>query len=416
MRRKKRASTPAAEGDPGQRLIATRMRRFGVSASNAAGQRARELASAGRDVVNLTIGEPHFNTPENIQRAAMAAMAEGQTRYTSVDGTPRLKQAIANKFSRDNKLSFTSSEIIAGAGAKQIIFDALLSTVEEGNEVVIPVPCWVSYPDMTRLVGGTPIMVPCTADTGFKLSPSRLRHAITRRTKWLILNSPSNPTGATYSEAELQALGDVLREFPHVWVMSDDIYEHIIYDGRQFGTMASAVPELAGRTLTVNGVSKAYSMTGWRLGYAGGPKFLIREMAKLQSQSTSNPCSISQAAAVEALEGPQNIVVVHTAEFQEHRNLIVSGLSNISGISCETPAGAFYAFPSCSGVIGKTTPDGKRIDSDDDFVAYLLESGVAAIAGSSYGLSPHFRLSFATSKFAIVEGCRRIRDACMKLR
>ena len=391
------------------------MRRFAVSASNAAGQKARELASAGRDVVNLTIGEPHFDTPQNIQRAAMAAMAGGQTRYTTVDGTPALKRAIANKFARENRLDFTTSEIIAGAGAKQIIFDALLSTVEEGDEVIIPAPCWVSYPDMTRLAGGTPVMLPCTAKSGFKLSPDRLRSSIRRQTKWLILNSPSNPTGATYSKAELQALGEILREFPHVWIMSDDIYEHIVYDLQPFATMASAVPALAQRTLTVNGVSKAYSMTGWRLGYAAGPKFLIREMAKLQSQTTSNPCSISQAAAVEALEGPQDTVVAHTAEFQAHRDLIVSELNNISGISCEKPAGAFYVFPSCAAAIGKVTPTGNRINSDDDFVVYLLESGVAAIAGSSYGLSPHFRLSFATSRSAIAEGCRRIRDACIKL-
>jgi aspartate aminotransferase len=409
-------SVLAVEKTPEEALIAGRMRRFAVSASNAAGQRARELAAAGRDVVNLTIGEPHFDTPDNILRAAFQAMSEGQTRYTTVDGTPRLKQAIIQKFQRENNLRFSSAEIIAGAGAKQIIFDALLSTVEEGDEVIIPSPCWVSYPEMTRLVDGTPVVLPCTSETGFKLSADRLRSAITRRTKWLLLNSPSNPTGATYSEVELQTLGKVLLEFPHVWVMSDDIYEHIIYDAKSFSTMAAAVPALASRTLTVNGVSKAYAMTGWRLGYAGGPRFLISEMAKLQSQSTSNPCSISQAAAAAALDGPQDSVVTHAAEFQEHRDLICLELSNIPGISCEKPAGAFYVFPSCAGLIGKQTPDGKRIASDDDFVIYLLECGVASISGSSYGLSPHFRLSFATSKSAILEGCRRIRQACLKLR
>jgi len=392
------------------------MARVAVSASNAAGQRARELAAAGRDIVNLTIGEPHFDTPENIQNAAVAAMKAGQTRYTTVDGTPGLKQAIAQKFERENKLKFTDAEIVAGAGAKQIIFNALLSTVEAGDDVVIPTPSWVSYPDMTKLVGGNPIMLPCGVEADFKLRPDRLRGAITPRTKWLILNSPSNPTGATYSEAELQALGKVLLDFPHVWVMSDDIYEHIIYDGISFSTMASAMPELAGRTLTVNGVSKAYSMTGWRIGYAGGPKVLVREMAKIQSQSTSNPCSISQAAAVEALGGPQDTVIAHTAEFQKCRDLIVEELRKVPGITCSKPDGAFYVFPSCAGVIGKVTPDGKRIESDDDFVMYLLECGVAAIAGSSYGLSPYFRLSFATSKSAIREGCRRIQDACTKLR
>ena len=401
---------------PEQALIAGRMRNVAVSASNAAGQRARELTAAGRDIINLTIGEPHFDTPANIQQAAVKAMSEGQTRYTTVDGTPRLKQAIARKFERENNLRFSSSEIIAGAGAKQIIFDAMLTTVEDGDEVVMPSPCWVSYPEMTRLVGGKPIVLPCTAEMGFKLRPQRLRSAITPRTKWLILNSPSNPTGATYNAAELQALGEVLLEFPHVWVMSDDIYEHIIYDGQFFSTMATAVPAISNRTLTINGVSKAYSMTGWRLGYAGGPKFLIREMAKLQSQSTSNPCSISQAAAAEALDGPQDSVRAHTAEFETNRNLILTELSNIPGISCEKPAGAFYVFPSCAGVIGKRTPGGKRIESDDDFVVYLLESGVASISGSSYGLSPHFRLSFATSKSEILEGCRRIRDACLSLR
>jgi aspartate aminotransferase len=392
------------------------MRRIAVSASNAAGQRARELATAGRDVVDLTIGEPHFATPPNIIEAGIAAMKGGQTRYTTVDGTPRLKQAIANKFARENGLTFSSAEIIASTGAKQVIFNVLLTTVEEGDEVIVPAPCWVSYPEMIRLTGGEPILLPCTMDSDFKLTPERLRGAITPRTKWLLLNSPSNPTGATYTGAELEAFGKVLLDFPNVWVMSDDIYEHIIYDDQKFSTMASAVPELAHRTLTVNGVSKAYSMTGWRLGYAGGPRFLIREMAKLQSQSTSNPSSISQAAAAEALDGPQDAVAAHAAEFRIQRDLMVNALGNVPGISCNTPAGAFYVFPSCAGVIGKTTPKGHRIETDGDFVAYLLESGVAAIAGSAYGLSPHFRLSFATSKNAIVEGCRRIRDACMALR
>jgi aspartate aminotransferase len=399
-----------------KRLIASRMCRVAVSASNAAGQRARELAASGRDVIDLTIGEPHFDTPENIRNAAIAAMDGGQTRYTTVDGTPRLKEAIANKFVRENGLKFTSGEIIASSGAKQVIFNAFLSTVEEGDEVIIPSPCWVSYPEMTRLVGGTPIMLPCSEKTDFKLMPDRLRSAITRQTKWLMLNSPSNPTGATYTEVELRALGKVLLDCPDVWVMSDDIYEHIIYEDQKFSTMAAAMPELAGRTLTVNGVSKAYSMTGWRLGYAGGPRFLIKEMAKLQSQSTSNPSSISQAAAVEALDGPQDIVLAHAAEFRDHRDLIIQELGNIPGISCRAPAGAFYVFPSCAGVIGKKTPDGKRIETDSDFVIYLLESGVAAIAGSSYGLSPYFRLSFATARPLLVKGCRRIRDACLKLR
>jgi aspartate aminotransferase len=397
-------------------FIAARMRRVVVSASNAAGQRARELAAMGRDVVNLTIGEPHFDTPRNILNAASIAMNEGQTRYTTVDGTPALKRAIASKFLRDNALRFSSEQIIAGAGAKQIIFGAMLCTVEEGDEVIIPTPCWVSYPDMAKLVGGRPVLLPCTAETNFKLSPERLRNAITPRTKWLILNSPSNPTGATYSEAELRTLGEALLEFPHVWILSDDIYEHIIYDGLKFSTMACAVPGLADRTLTVNGVSKAYSMTGWRLGFAGGPKLLVREMAKLQSQSTSNPCSISQAAAVEALEGPQDFIAVHTNEFRDNRDLMVLELSNIVGITCEKPDGAFYVFPSCAGLIGKKTPDGKTIETDDDFILYLLEAGVATIAGSSYGLPSHFRLSFATSKAAITEGCRRIRDACRQLR
>ncbi len=405
----------SSDGGSGRSQIASRMGRVAVSASNAAGHRARELAAAGRDIINLTIGEPHFDTPENIRQAAAAAMSAGQTRYIAVDGTPGLKRAIATKFERDNDLKFTGTEIIASAGAKQIIFNALLSTVEAGDDVLIPTPSWVSYPDMTRLVGGTPIMLPCKADFGFKLLPEDLRRAITPRTKWLILNSPGNPTGAAYCRAELQALGEVLLGFPHVWVMSDDIYEHLIYDGRKFSTMVEAMPALAARTLTVNGVSKAYSMTGWRIGYAGGPKMLIREMAKIQSQSTSNPCSISQAAATEALGGPQDSVRAHAAEFQECRDLIVRELQEARGISCNNPAGAFYVFPSCAGVIGRRTPDGKRIESDDDFVMFLLESGVAAISGGSYGLSSHFRLSFATSRAAIVEGCRRIRDACSQL-
>lgn len=404
-----------ASGSPPTGLIAARMRRIAVSASNAAGQRARELIAAGGDVVDLTIGEPHFNTPPNVIEAAIAAMREGQTRYTSVDGSARLKQAIANKFERENGLHFDATEIIASTGAKQVIFNALLTTVEERDEVICPVPCWVSYPEMIRLTGGQPILLPCNMDVDFKLVPEQLGRAITPRTKWLLLNSPNNPTGATYTEAELQALGKVLLDFPNVWVLCDDIYEHIIYDDRKFSTMASAVPELGHRTLTVNGVSKAYSMTGWRLGYAGGPRILVREMAKLQSQSTSNPSSISQAAAAEALDGPQDIVAAYAAEFAVQRNLMVNALGNIPGISCNTPAGAFYVFPSCAGVIGKTTPEGKRINTDNDFVAYLLECGVVAIAGSAYGLPSHFRLSFATSQNAIIEGGRRIREACMKL-
>src|SRR6185437_756433 len=389
--------TIASDDAVSSRFIASRMRRIAVSASNAAGQRARELVAAGQDVVDLTIGEPHFNTPPNIIEAAVEAMRGGQTRYTTVDGSPRLKKAIANKFARENGLNFSNAEIIASTGAKQVIFNALLTTVEEGDEVICPSPCWVSYPEMIRLTGGEPILLPCTMDSGFKLTPQRLRAAITSRTKWLLLNSPSNPSGAVYTEAELKAFGKILLDFPNVWVLCDDIYEHIIYDGQKFSTMASAMPELAHRTLTVNGVSKSYSMTGWRLGYAGGPRVLVREMAKLQSQSTSNPSSISQAAAVEALDGPQDTVAAHAAEFRIQRDLMVGALGNIPGISCNTPAGAFYVFPSCAGVIGKTTPEGRRIDSDTDFVAYLLESGVVAIAGSAYGLSPHFRLSFATS-------------------
>jgi aspartate aminotransferase len=392
------------------------MRRFAVSASNAAGQRARELAASGRDLVDLTIGEPHFETPKNIRKAAATAMEQGQTRYTTVGGTPRLKQAIVSKFARENGLNFKSDEIIAASGAKQIIFNAFLSTVEEGDEVIIPAPCWVSYPEVTRIAGGTPVILHCSGGSNFKLTPDQLRRAITPQTKWLLLNSPSNPTGATYTKAELQALGEVLMEFPDVWVMSDDIYEHIIYDGREFSTMAAVMPSLAGRTLTVNGVSKAYSMTGWRLGYAGGPRFLIKEMAKLQSQSTGNPSSISQAAAVEALEGPQDAVAAHAAEFREHRDFIVGELCKVPGLSCSVPVGAFYVFPSCAGVIGKTTPDGTRIETDEDFVGYLLEAGVAAISGSSYGLSPYVRLSFATPKSALAEGCRRIHEACAKLR
>jgi aspartate aminotransferase len=397
-------------------LFASRVTRIAPSVSGAAAQRARELLAAGRSIVNLTAGEPDFDTPQNIRQAAVAAINRGETRYTTVDGTQALKDAVITKFARENRLHFARDQVTVGSGAKQIIFNAFLASIEDGDEAVIPTPSWVSYPEMVRLAGGKPVLVPCDEARGFKIKPEQLEAALTARTKWLVLNSPSNPTGAIYSAAELRALGEVLAAHPHVWVMSDDIYEHIVFDTEPFSTMAQAVPALADRTLTINGVSKAYAMTGWRIGYAGGPSALISEMSKIQSQSTSNPCSISQAASIEALLGPQDFIAKNAAEFGARRDLVVSELSSIPGLTCAEPAGAFYVFPSCKTLIGKRTPEGQRIENDRAFVAYLLECGVAAVGGHAYGLSPHFRLSIATSREQLAEGCRRIREACAKLR
>jgi len=390
--------------------------RIRPSASGAAAQRARELAAAGRDIISLTAGEPDFETPDNIKLAAIAAIIRGDTRYTTVDGTPALKAAIRRKFSRENGLDYEASEITVGNGAKQIIFNALMATLNPGDEVIVPAPYWVSYPEMVKFAGGDPIVVLGPEENGFKLRPEALERAIGPRTRWLILNSPSNPSGAAYSASELRALTDVLRRHPHVWVLSDDIYEHLVFDDAGFFTPAAVEPALRDRTLTVNGVSKAYSMTGWRIGFAAGPRELIARMATLQSQSTSNPSSISQAAAVEALEGPQDHVAARMREFQRRRNFVVDRLNAVPGLSCRRPEGAFYVFPSCLGLMGRRTPSGNALASDGDVAAYFLESvDVAVVQGAPYGLSPYIRISFALSDARLAEACDRIARACAAL-
>jgi aspartate aminotransferase len=398
-------------------FLAARLDRIKPSPTMVVTQKARELKAAGRDVIGLGAGEPDFDTPDNIKEAAMAAIRRGETKYTDVDGTPALKQAIAAKFKRENGLDYKPEQISVGTGGKQVLYNALVATVNPGDEVIIPAPYWVSYPDIVLLAEGTPISVPCSQNNQFKLLPEDLEQAITPRSKWLILNSPSNPTGAAYSRVELRALADVLLRHPHVWVLTDDMYEHLVYDGFEFSTIAQIEPKLYERTLTMNGVSKAYCMTGWRIGYGGGPTPLIKAMAKLQSQSTSNPSSISQAAAVEALTGPQDFIAVHNRSFKERRDLVVDMLNQAPGLHCHRPEGAFYVYPSCAGTVGKATPKGKVIATDEDFVTYLLEAeGVAAVQGAAFGLSPFFRISYATSTAALKEACTRIQRACAALR
>jgi aspartate aminotransferase len=398
-------------------FLATRLDRIKPSPTIAAGQKARELKAAGRDIISLDAGEPDFDTPDSIKEAAIAAIRGGQTKYTTVDGTPALKQAICDKFKRENGLTYTPEQITVGAGGKHVLFNALLATLNEGDEVIVPAPYWVSYPDMTLLAGGTPVFVECPAEKGFKLQPEDLERTITPRTKWLVLNSPSNPTGAAYTRDELKALSQVLLRHPHVHILNDDMYEHVIYDEFAFSTIAEVEPGLYDRTLTVNGVSKAYAMTGWRIGYAGGPVALIKAIAKIQSQTTTNPSSISQAAAVAALSGPQDFIASRAEVFQKRRDLVVSMLNQAKGITCHRPEGAFYVFPSCAGVIGKTTPDGKVIESDQDFALYLLMSaGVSVVFGAAFGMSPFFRISYAASTESLEEACRRIQRACGDLR
>ncbi len=380
-----------------------------------AAQRARELQAAGRDIVNLGQGEPDFPTPGHIIEAAFKAAREGQTRYTTVDGTAELKEAVIQKFSRENGLAFKSTNISVGSGGKQVIFNALMATLDPGDEVIIPAPYWVSYPDMVLFAEGKPVCVATKPQNGLKLTAEDLEAHITPRTKWLMLNSPSNPSGATYSAEELKALVPVLEQHPQVWVLVDDMYEHILFDGRKFATLAAVAPHLADRILTVNGVSKAYAMTGWRIGYAGGPAELVKAMAKMQSQSTSSPSSVGQAAAVAALNGPQEIVRERCAQFQARRDRFVPVLDSIPGLGCASPHGAFYFFPSCAGVIGKRTPQGKVISNDEAFALYLLDCGVSLVHGAAYGTSPYFRVSFATSVELLEEACRRIRDACSAL-
>jgi len=399
-----------------QQFIAERLNRIKPSPSSMAGQKARELRAAGRDIIGLTSGEPDFDTPDNVTEAVIRAMSQSKTKYTDVGGVPELKVAIQNKFRRDNNLDYAADEIIVSTGAKQVIFNALMCTVEEGSEVIIPTPYWVSYPDIVLLAGGIPVFAHCRVENRFKLTPEDLERAITPATRWLILNAPNNPSGATYDRFELKALAEVLIRHPHVWVMTDDIYEHILYDGRKFSTIAEIEPELKGRTLTINGVSKAYAMTGWRIGYGAAPVKLIKAMVKLQSQSTSNPSSIGQAAAIEALNGPQDFIAERTQIFQDRRDKVIGWLNRIQGISCHTPEGAFYVFPSCAGVIGRSTPAGQKIRSDADFISYLLEStDLAVLQGDAYGTSPFFRISFAASLDVLEEGCIRLKRACNEL-
>ncbi len=396
--------------------LADRLSRIKPSATIAVTQKARELKAAGRDVIGLGAGEPDFETPDNIKKAAIAAIGRGETRYTAVDGTPALKKAICGKFKRDNDLAYTPDQVVVGTGGKQVIYNALMATLNPGDEVIIPAPYWVSYPDMVLLAEGEPVIVPCSQNNNFKLRAEDLEAAITPKTKWIILNSPSNPTGAAYSREDMKAITEVLKKHEHVWVLTDDMYEHLVYDDFKFVTPAQIEPALFDRTLTMNGVSKAYCMTGWRIGFAGGPKDLIKAMTKIQSQSTSNPSSVSQAAAVEALNGPQDFIAEHNEVFKQRRDLVVEMLNTCPGLACHRPEGAFYVYPSCAGAIGKKTPDGKTISSDGDFATYLLEAeGVAVVHGEAFGLSPYFRISYATSTEALTEACTRIKRACEAL-
>ena len=398
-------------------FLAQRLGRIKPSPTIAVTTRAAELKAAGRDVIGLGAGEPDFDTPEFVKKAANAAMARGGTKYTAPAGTPALRQAICAKLKRDHGLDYQPGQVIVGNGGKQVIYNALMATLDPGDEVVIPAPYWVSYPDMVMLADGKPVIVVGAADKGFKIQPDDLERAITPRTKWIILNSPSNPTGAAYSRAEMKALTDVLVRHPQVWVLTDDMYEKIVYDGFEFCTPAQVEPRLFERTLTMNGVSKAYCMTGWRIGYAAGPTALINAMDTIQSQSTSNASSISQAASVAALNGPEDFIARQNEVFKQRRDLVVSMLNQANGIHCPRPEGAFYVFPSCAGVIGRKTPEGKVLETDTDFVTYLLESeGVAVVQGSAFGLAPHFRISYATSTEALEEACRRIQRACAALR
>ena len=378
--------------------------------------KAAELKAAGRDVIGLGAGEPDFDTPQNIKDAAVAAIAAGKTKYTAVDGIPELKEAICAKFKRDNALDYTPAQVTVGTGGKQVLYNAFMATLNPGDEVIIPAPYWVSYPDMVLLAGGTPITVEASLEANFKITAAQLEAAITPQTKWFLFNSPSNPTGAGYSWSELKELTDVLLRHPHVWIMTDDMYEHLAYGNFRFCTPAQVEPQLYDRTLTVNGVSKAYAMTGWRIGYAAGPEHLIKAMRKVQSQSTSNPCSVSQYAAVEALNGAQDFLAPNNTLFERRRDLVVSMLNQAPGIVCPTPEGAFYVYPSIAGCIGKTSAQGTRITNDEVFATALLEeTGVAVVFGAAFGLSPNFRVSYATSDAALKEACQRIITFCKGL-
>ena len=396
--------------------LASRLSRVKPSATIAISAKAAALKAAGKSVIALSFGEPDFDTPQNIKDAAIRAIQSGDTKYTAVDGTPKLKEAIVAKFKRENGLTYTTKQITVGTGGKQVLYNAFMATLSAGDEVIIPAPYWVSYPEMVLLAEGTPVIVSCSAENRFKLNADDLEKAITPKTKWVLLNSPSNPSGAAYTRSELKAITDVLVRHPHVWVLTDDMYEHLVYDDFTFTTPAQIEPSLYDRTLTMNGVSKAYCMTGWRIGYAGGPEKLIKAMGDIQSQSTSNPSSIGQAAAVEALNGPQDFIARNNAEFKRRRDLVVKMLNDAKGLSCHTPEGAFYVYPSCAGLIGATTPSGGAIKNDEDVVNYLLEAeGVAVVHGAAFGLAPHFRVSYATSLDVLEEACKRIQRACAAL-
>ncbi len=398
-------------------IIADRLNKIKPSPTLAVTKKALELKAAGKDIISLGAGEPDFETPEWIRAAAKAAMDKGDTKYTAVDGTPALKDAIIAKFKRDNNLTYARDQVIASTGGKQVLYNALMASLNPGDEVVFAAPYWVSYVDMVILAEGTPVIVECKIEDNFKMTAVQLEKAITPKTKWVLLNSPSNPSGAAYTKDELKALTDVLLKHPHVWVMTDDIYEHLVYDGFKFHTVAEVEPKLYDRTLTVNGVSKAYSMTGWRIGFAAGPKELIKAMASIQGHSTSNPSSISQAAAVAALNGDHGFLKEWCDTYKARRDMVVELLNQCEGLTCPMPEGAFYVYASCEGVIGKTTEGGKLISNDEDFVTYLLEEyGVAAVQGAAFGLSPYFRISYATSTDALKEACSRIRKACASLK
>lgn len=398
-------------------MLADRLSRIKPSPTVAVTAKANELKAAGHDVIGLGAGEPDFNTPEHIKQAAIKAMADNKTRYTAVDGIAELKQAICDKFKKDNNISCTPDMITVGTGGKQVLYNALMASINSGDEVIIPAPFWVSYPDMVLLAEGTPVIVECGQNKNFKITADALENAITDKTKWVILNSPSNPTGVGYTKTDLEALAEILRKYPHVNIMTDDMYEYLVYDDFKFTTMVEIAPDLQDRTLTCNGVSKAYCMTGWRIGYATGPKPLIKGIAKIQSQSTTNPNTIAQYAALAALNGPVDFLADNNAAFVRRRNFVVSRLNSIDGLQCSMPDGAFYVYPSCAGVIGKKTPDGTLIETDSDYVTYLLEAeGVACVQGTAFGLSPYFRISYATSDTLLDDALNRIERATIKLR
>jgi len=396
-------------------IISDSLKKIKPSPTIAVTQKARELKAAGKDVIGLGAGEPDFDTPDNIKEAAIKAINEGDTKYTAVDGTPALKKAIVEKFKKENNLDYTTDQITVGAGGKHVIYNAMMATLNSGDEVIIPAPYWVSYPDIVLLAGGKPVIMECGEKQGFKINPTDLEKFITPKTKWIILNSPSNPTGACYSEKDIKAIADVLEKHNHVYILSDDIYEHVTYEGFKFFTIAQ-IESLKDRVLTMNGVSKAYSMTGWRIGYAAGPKDIVKAIAKIQSQSTTNPSSISQAASVEALSGTQDFIKKRADSFQERRDFVVKSLNDIDGINCLNPDGAFYVFPSCKGLIGKKDPNGKEIKSDTDFVQSLLEnSGIAVVQGSAFGLEGFFRISYATSMENLKKALEKISSFCKSL-